>query len=128
MKVTVAVPPVHTDGATVLLLVKTPLQPPLADAVASQAANFTSIWDWVWQAASVTLAGQLSTKAGAAATVKVALQVTSAWQLLSAINIIVVVLPHAEGVPVLLFVNTRLHPPAAMAVASQALYLLVIAG
>ena len=38
VNVTVVEPP-QADGAPVLSLVKTPLQPPLADAVANQAAN-----------------------------------------------------------------------------------------
>ena len=38
VNVTVVEPP-QADGAPVLLFVNTPLQPPLADAVANQAAN-----------------------------------------------------------------------------------------
>ena len=55
-----------------MLLVKTPLQPPLALAVASQVANAALPAACVWQAAVVVLVGQVSTTVGGAATVKVA--------------------------------------------------------
>jgi hypothetical protein len=74
VKVTVVEPP-QADGAPVLLFVKTPLQPPLALAVASQVAKaeFTAACDW--QAAAVVFVGHVSTTVGAAGTVKVAWQV-----------------------------------------------------
>jgi hypothetical protein len=56
----------------VLLLVKTPLQPPVALAVASQVANAELTAAWDWQAAVVVLVGQVSAMVGGAATVKVA--------------------------------------------------------
>jgi hypothetical protein len=56
----------------VLLFVKTPLQPPLALAVASHAANAASTATCVEQAVIVLLIGQVSTTEGEAATVKVA--------------------------------------------------------
>jgi hypothetical protein len=56
----------------VLLLVKTPLQPPLALAVASQAEKAAFTAACVWQAAAVVLVGQVKTTVGGAATVKVA--------------------------------------------------------
>jgi hypothetical protein len=64
----------------VLLLVKTPLQPPLAETVASQVAKaeFTAACDW--QAATVVLVGQVSTTVGAAGTVKVACPVSGEAQ------------------------------------------------
>jgi hypothetical protein len=74
VKVTVVEPP-HAEGAPVLLFVRTPLQPPLAEAVASQVAKAWSTCACVWQAAAVVLVGQVSTTVGAAATVKVAVQV-----------------------------------------------------
>jgi len=74
VKVTVEVPPVQTSGAPVPLLEIAPLQPPLAETVASQAAYLASMAACVWQAASVTLAGQLSVTVAGAATVKVAVQ------------------------------------------------------
>lgn len=58
-----------------LLLVKEPLQPPLAEAVAIQAVKAAFTAAWVWQAAVVVLIGQLSTTGGVAVTVKVAWQV-----------------------------------------------------
>jgi hypothetical protein len=74
VKVTVVEPP-QIGGAPVLLLVKTPLQPPVADADASHVAKdaFTAACDW--QAVVVVLAGQFSTTFCGAATVKVAWQV-----------------------------------------------------
>jgi hypothetical protein len=74
VKVTVVEPP-QADGAPVLLFVRTPLQPPLAEAVASHAANAVLTAACVWQAAAVVLVGQVSTTVGGAATVKVAWQV-----------------------------------------------------
>jgi hypothetical protein len=56
----------------VLLFVRTPLQPPLALAVASQVANAELTAACVWQAAAVVFVGQVSTTVGAAGTVKVA--------------------------------------------------------
>ena len=67
--------PPQADGAPVLLLVKTPLHPPLAVALASHAANWAFTADCVWQAATVVFVGQLSTTVGGAGTVKVAVQV-----------------------------------------------------
>jgi hypothetical protein len=71
VKVTVVDPP-QADGAPVLLLVKTPLQPPLAEAVDNQVAKavFTAVC--VWQAAVVVFTGHVRTTGGIAATVKVA--------------------------------------------------------
>ena len=58
-----------------MLLVKTPLQPPLALAVANHAENAVFTAACVWQAATVVLVGQVKTTGGAADTVKVAWQV-----------------------------------------------------
>jgi hypothetical protein len=74
VKVTVVLPP-QADGAPVLLFVKTPLQPPLAVAVASHVAKAALTAACVWHAAAVVLVGQVSTTGGAAGTVKVAVQV-----------------------------------------------------
>ena len=74
MKVTVVEPP-QAAGAPVLLLVRTPLQPPLALAVASQVAKAAFTAACVWQAAVVVFVGQVSTTVGGVATVKVAWQV-----------------------------------------------------
>jgi hypothetical protein len=69
--VTVVAPP-QADGAPVLLLVKTPLQPPLALAVANHVAKAVLTAACVWQAAAVVFVGQVSTTVGAALTVNVA--------------------------------------------------------
>ena len=74
MNVTVVEPP-QKEGAPVLLFVKTPLQPPLALAVASQVVKAELTATCVWHAAEVVFTAQVSTKVGAAATVKVAWQV-----------------------------------------------------
>lgn len=71
MKVTVAEPP-QSKGAPVLSLVKTPLQPPLAEAVANQAEKAVLIAAWDWQAATVVFVGQVRLTVGAASTKKVA--------------------------------------------------------
>ena len=55
-----------------LLFVRTPLQPPLALAVASQVAKAVLTAAWLWQAATVVLIGQVSTMGGVDDTVKVA--------------------------------------------------------
>ena len=68
MNVTVVDPP-QAEGAPVLLLVNTPLQPPLADAVASHAANCAFTAACVWQAVAVVLVGQVKVTVGGAATV-----------------------------------------------------------
>ena len=68
------VPP-QASGAPVLLFVKTPLQPPLAEAVANQVAKAVFTAACVWQAAVVVFTGQVSTTVGGAVTVKVAVQV-----------------------------------------------------
>ena len=125
VKVTVAVPP-QALGATVLLLVKTVLQPPLTEAVASQAANFVSIAACDWQATSVTLVGQFKLTTGAIFTVKVRVQVTAAAQLDVTVKVTVAVPPQALGAPVLLFVKTALQPPLNEAVASQSAYFMLI--
>jgi hypothetical protein len=68
------VEPPQALGAPVLLFVRTPLQPPLALAVASQVAKAVFTAACVWQAAVVVLVGQVRTT-GDEATVKVAWQV-----------------------------------------------------
>ncbi len=74
MNVTVVEPP-QAGGAPVLLLVRAPLQPPEAVAVASHVAKAALTAGCVWQAAVVVFAGQFNTTAWAAATVNVAWQV-----------------------------------------------------
>jgi hypothetical protein len=71
MKVTFVEPP-QALGAPVLLFVKTPLQPPMALAVANQVANAEFTAACVWQAAVVVFTGQVRTTVGAEGTVKVA--------------------------------------------------------
>ncbi len=69
------VDPPHAAGAPVLLSVNTPLQPPLADAVASQFAKAVFTAACVWHAGAVVLVGHVNTTDGEAGTVKVAWQV-----------------------------------------------------
>jgi hypothetical protein len=119
VKVTVVVPP-HAGGAPELLLEMAALQPPLNVAVASHAVNLELIVACVWQAASVTLAGQVKVTAGAAVTVNVAEQVLGPSQELVTVNVTVVVPPHAGGAPELLLEMAALQPPENVTVASHA--------
>ena len=66
------VEPPQKDGAPVLLFVKTPPQPPVPLAVASQAAKAVFTAGWVWQAPVVVFTGQVKTTGGFDKTVKVA--------------------------------------------------------
>ena len=64
---------------------------------------------------------QVSVTAGAAVTVDVALQAFAASDVLVTVNVTVLLPPHAAGAdPPLLVTDPRLHPPVAVAVASQA--------
>ena len=63
------------EGGPWLLFVRTPLQPPVPLAVASQLAKAVFTAACVWQGPVVVLTGQVSTTGGAAVTVKVAEQV-----------------------------------------------------
>jgi hypothetical protein len=126
VNVTVVEPP-QAGGATALLFEMAALQPPLKVAVASHAANFVLIADCVWQAASVTLAGQVSVTAGAAVTVNVAEQVTGPSHVLVTVNVTVVVPPQAGGAPELLLERAALQPPANEAVANHAVNFVSIA-
>jgi hypothetical protein len=56
----------------VLLFVRTPLQPPVAEAVESQALKAVLTAVWVWQETTVVLTGQFNITVGCAGTVKVA--------------------------------------------------------
>lgn len=58
VNITVVEPP-HAGGAPMLLLVKTPLHPPDADALANQELNAASMAVCVWHAATVVLVGQV---------------------------------------------------------------------
>jgi hypothetical protein len=118
VKVTVAVPP-FALGVPALLFDKVALQPPVNVAPANHAAYLVSIWACVWQAASVTFAGQVNTTVGAVVTVKVRVQVTFASQLLATVKVTVAVPPHGLGAPKLLLVKTALQPPVKVAPASQ---------
>lgn len=122
VKVTEVVPP-QASGAPVLLFVKTALQPPVMETVASHAAYFASMEACVWQAASVVLIGQVRSTAGAAVTVNVRVQVTGTWQALVTVNVTVELPPQALGAPGLLFVSVILQPPEATAEASHVAYL-----
>ncbi len=68
------VEPPQAGGAPVLLLVKTPLQPPEAVAVANQAVKLALIAACVWQAAAVVLTGQVNTTLGGEVMAKLELQ------------------------------------------------------
>jgi hypothetical protein len=121
VKVTVLVPPLHALGAAPPLLVTLPrAHPPVALAEASQLlyAVFTPAWEV--QAATVVLTAQLSTTAGAGFTVKLAEHVFVSHVLVT-VNVTVLVPPaHASGAPPsLLVTEPRLHPPVAVAEASQ---------
>lgn len=118
VKVTVAVPP-QAEGAPLLLFEIVALHPPENVAVANQVLNFALMAAWVWQAASVTLEGQVKTTAGAVVTAKVAEQVFGESHELVTVNVTVVVPPQAKGAPVLLLVIVALQPPENVAVASQ---------
>ena len=103
-----------------MLLVKTPLQPPEALAVASQLEKAVLTAAWVWQAAVDVFVGQVSTTVGGVATVKVAVHVVVVGaHVLVYVNVTVVEPPQALGAPVLLLVSAPLQPPLALAVASQ---------
>lgn len=54
------VEPPQAGGAPALLLVNTPLQPPVPEAVANQSVKAVFTAAWVWQDAAVVLAGQVS--------------------------------------------------------------------
>ena len=58
-----------------MLLVNTPLQPPLAVAEANHVEKAAFTADCVWQAATVVFVGQVSSTGGTEATVNVAWQV-----------------------------------------------------
>jgi hypothetical protein len=73
INVTVVEPP-QIEGGPWLLFDKLPLQPPLAFAAASHAANCALTSFCVWQEATVKSAGQLSTTGAGAGTVKVLVQ------------------------------------------------------
>ncbi len=61
-----------------MLFVRTPLQPPMPLAIASQAAKAALTCAWVCPNAVVVLAGQFKVTIGGAATVNVAWQVVVA--------------------------------------------------
>ena len=64
--------PPQAEGAPVLLFVKTPLQPPVPEAVANQVEKAVLIAAWDWQAAAVVLVGQVTEGAGTTVMVPVA--------------------------------------------------------
>ena len=115
--------PPHAAGAPVLLFVKTPLQPPLAVAVASQVLKAAFTAAWVWQAATVVLVGQVSTTGGGAVTVKVDWQlVVKGAQVLVKVKVTEFASPQFDGGKLPLSLPTRLHPPCPLKVANQAAY------
>ena len=89
--------------------------------MASHAANAVFTAACVWQTAVVVFTGHVNTTVAGAGTVNVAWQVVvNGAQVLVYVNVTVVEPPQLDGAPVLLFVNTPLHPPLADAVASHA--------
>jgi hypothetical protein len=105
-----------------LLFVNTPLQPPLADAVANHALKAVFTCACVKQAAVLVFTGHVKTIVGGAGTVNVAWQVVvNGAHVLVYVNVTVVAPPQADGAPVLLFVKTPLQPPVPDAVANHAL-------
>jgi hypothetical protein len=125
VKVTVLEPP-QAKGAPVLLFVNVALQPPVTVAEANQALYLVLMSAVDWQAASVTSVGQFRLTTGAVATVKVLVQFTGAWQSLVTVKVTVATPPQAIGGPVPLFVKTALQPPDRMALATHALYFVLI--
>jgi hypothetical protein len=74
------------------------------------------------------LVGQVKlTGAAGGETVNVAVHVTGGSQPLFTVKMTVAVPPQASGAPVLLLVKTALQPPVKLAVASQVLYLVLMA-
>jgi hypothetical protein len=112
------VPP-QARGAPELLFEIVALHPPEKLAVVNQVANLALIAACVWQAASVTLEGQVNTTAGAVVTANVAEHVLFGSHELVTVNVTVAVPPHAGGATVLLFEIAALHPPLKVAVVSQ---------
>ena len=104
-----------------LSFVNTPLQPPLADAVANHALNAEFTCACVKQAAVEVVTGHVNDTTGAAVTVNVAEQVsTKGSHVLVCVNVTVVEPPQADGAPVLSLVITTLQPPVDDAAANQA--------
>jgi len=68
----------------------------------------------------VTSLPHVNVTAGAEVTVKVAVQITGAWQELVTVNVTIELPPQAGGAPALLFVNDELQPPLVVTPASHA--------
>jgi hypothetical protein len=123
VNVTVVVEPakLQISGAPGLLFVIKLLHPPLAETLASQSAYSVFNCACVRQGPTVRGAGQVSTTAGADATVKVAVQVVvNGKQLLVYVKVTTVLPPQLDGAPILSLVNMPPHPPLALAEFSQA--------
>jgi hypothetical protein len=120
VKVTVVEPP-HANGAPVLLSVKTPPQPPLAETDASQLLKEVLIADCDWHELSVTSAGQVSVTGVSVPTVKLDWQVM-VWQVPVAVKVTVTLPPDWEGAPGLLLVIPTVQPPVDVTDASQVAY------
>jgi hypothetical protein len=120
-QITVFAPP-QANGTPVLLLLSTPLHPPVKVAEASQLLYNVFTAAWVRQVPTVRFVAQLIDTAVTAGTVKVAVQVFTPSQVLVTVHITVFDPPQASGAPVLLLVSTPLHPPVKVVDASQLLY------
>jgi len=114
--------PPQAVGIPVFIFVKTPLHPPVNEAVASQALNLACITSVDWQASSVTFVGQFKVTTGAFVTVNVALHVRVVSQVEVTVQVTVFDPPQASGAPVLLFVKTASQPPLAVAELNHASY------
>jgi ATP-dependent protease HslVU (ClpYQ) peptidase subunit len=123
VQVTVLLPP-HAAGPVVPpLCERAALQPPLLLTVPNQVTKASSTCAWVWQAATLVLAGQVKVTLGALVTVKVAEQVLSASQELVSVHVTVLLPPQADG-PVVppLRIRAGLQPPLVLAVSIHATY------
>lgn len=118
--VTVTLPP-QAEGVVTASFVTNRLHPPLYVTPLSHVVNLVSMVSWLWQAASVTGSGAVKIIPGAPGTINVALQVFAVSQRLVTLHVTIVDPPQASGGPVLLLVNTALHPPVKLALTSQSL-------
>lgn len=97
-----------------------PLQPPPKLLVFTQFCIAMESCARVWQTGLMSGFGQVSEGGGAAVTVKVAWQVTGAWQSELSVKVTVAEPPQNDGAPVLLLVKTPLQAPEKLAVANHA--------
>lgn len=126
VQVTVFEPP-HAAGAPVLLLLMETLQPPVLEKVLSQFVNLVLMLVCVWQAASVTFTGQVSTTEAGAVTVNTAEHVLLGSQLDVTVHVTVLEPPQAGGALPPLFERAALQPPLKVAEFNHVVYAASIA-